>query len=239
MITDLLQCSSFISNIDSKTLQNMLPEMTREKWPRGYYFTTNDTLNQRFYILLRGRVKIGKHHLNNGRELTLFLLGPGDGFNIMALIDKEGNSFQLTTLDEVEVLSASVKQWKKWMDQYPVVRELVEEYASVHIQQLSDLASELALDSTMTRLVQLLLRHYDIQQMPIACNLIKGLSQEELAHLVGSVRPVVARMLGDLRRRGLINIAKNGELNILNKQGLLKIVNKNSYIEPAHKSIMS
>ncbi len=227
MITDLLRYSSFISKIDKKILQTIQPAMTRERWPRGYYLTTHNSLNQRFYILLSGRVKIAKNHLNNGRELTLFLLGPGDGFNVMALIDKGGKNFQLTTLDEVEVLSAPIDQWKEWMERYPVIRELIEEYAAFHIQQVSDLASELALDNTMTRLVHLLLRHYDIQHMSSACNLIKGLSQEELAQLIGTVRPVVGRMLSELKRAGLIEIAKNGELSVLDKQGLLEMAEKN------------
>jgi len=226
VITNLMQCSPLVSKIDNDVFQIMLLKMKRERWPRDHYLTTQSFLTQRFFILLKGRIKIVQHHFNNGRELTLFLLGPGDGFNIMSLIDRGGKNYQLTTLDEVEILSASVDQWLEWIERYPSVRKSVEEYSASQIQRLSELASELALDDTMTRLIHLLIRYYDTPDTLAACNLIKGLSQEELAQLIGTVRPVVARLLGELRRSGLIDMA-NGELRILDKQGLLLTANKN------------
>ena len=225
MISSLLQCSPLVSKIDNDAFQIMLLKMKREKWPRDYFLTTQSFLTQRFFILLKGRIKIVQHHFNNGRELTLFLLGPGDGFNIMSLINSGGRNYQLTTLDEVEILSASVDQWLEWIDRYPSVRKSVKEYSASQMQRLGELASELALDDTMTRLIHLLLRYYNDPCKPKVCNLIKNLSQEELAQLVGTVRPVVARLLGELRRSGLIQIA-NGELRIIDKQGLLLVANK-------------
>lgn len=223
LFNPVFQCSPFASKIDKEQLSKMLPAMRCERWPRGYYSMIHNSPSQQFYILLKGRVKIGLHHVNNGRELTLFLLGPGDGFDIMGLIDGSESHYQITALDDVEVLSAPIKQWQACMAQYPSVRKFVEEYAAKQIQRLRELAGALALDDTMTRLIHMLLRHYDTNQTPANCNLIYDLSQEELSQLIGTVRPVIARLLGKLKRNELIEIV-NGNLHIIDKQGLLEMV---------------
>lgn len=70
----------------------------------------------------------------------------------------------------------------------------------------------------MTRLVHLLLRHFDGNTRGL--NLIDHLPQEELANLIGTVRPVVARLLGELRRDGAVEMS-NGDLRIADLQCLL------------------
>lgn len=206
--------------VDERFLLNMVTCMQREHWPRGYLLKSPEETQERFHILLKGRVKVGRHHVDNGRELTFCLLGPGDGFNILTLINCRGPyDLQVRTLDEVEALSAPVDRWSRWMEEYPVLRQSMAADASVHIENLCQLASELALDDTMTRLVHLLLRHF--HDKPRGLNLIHDLSQEELANMIGTVRPVVARLLGELRRDGVVDFS-GGVLSIANPERLVE-----------------
>jgi len=207
------------SKIDRRALLSMLPEMRREHWPRGYGFKDPEQTKDRFYLLLKGRVKIGRHHLDSGRELTLFLLGPGDAFNALNLIDGGVGNMEIYTLDEVEVLSVPTERWLVWMAQYPPLHKAIAELAASQIGRLSDLASELALDDTMTRLLHLISRYFNNSSHGL--NLIHNLPQEELAHMIGTVRPVVARLLGELKRDGVIN-TDGGEIHVRNLQRLLE-----------------
>jgi len=206
------------SEIDRRTLLSMLPAMRREQWPRGYAFKDPEQTKHRFYLLLKGRVKIGRHHLDNGRELTLFLFGPGDVFNALNLIDGGVHNMEIYTLDEVEVLSVPTERWLAWMRQYTPLHKAIAALAASQIGRLSDLASELALDDTMTRLVHLISRYFNNSSYGL--NLIQNLPQEELAHMIGTVRPVVARLLGELKRDGLIN-TDGGEIHVRNLERLL------------------
>ncbi|MBI1195560.1 MAG: helix-turn-helix domain-containing protein [Gammaproteobacteria bacterium] len=206
--------------VDERFLLNMVTCMQREHWPRGYLLKCPEETQERFHLLLTGRVKIGRHHVDNGRELTFCVLGPGEGFNILNLIDCRGPyDLQIRTLDEVEALSAPVDRWSRWMDEYPVLRQSMAAIAAERIENLCQLASELALDDTMTRLVHLLLRHFNDRRRSL--NLIRDLSQEELANMIGTVRPVVARLLGELRRDGVIDFS-DGVLTIANLERLLE-----------------
>ncbi len=211
--------SPLFMGVDDQTLLNMLPVMQRERWPRGYCFNKPDQTGKRFYLLLKGRVKIGRLRPENGRELTLFLLGLGEGFNVLNLIDGGGHDLQITALDEIEVLSAPVERWLGWMEQYSMLRSAMANVAATYIERLSELAGELALDDTMTRLAHLLLRYFDSSSHGLG--LIHDLPQEELANMIGTVRPVIARLLGELRRDGAIDTV-NGKLHVSDFQRLLE-----------------
>jgi len=208
--------SPLFSGIDSQSLQNMFSTMHRDHWPRGFKVESL-RLKRRFYILLKGRVKVSRYHPDSGRELILFLLGPGEAVNCLNLIDNERCDLQISTLDEVEVLSASTEQWLEWMGKHQSIHKAMTKIETHQVEHLSNLVSELAFDNTMTRLTGLLLRYLDRSKNTL--KLIHDLSQEELAHMIGSVRPVVARLLGELRREGVIGIY-DGKIRVLNQKSL-------------------
>lgn len=214
----ILQSSSLFSGFTQAQLLDMLNGMRHEDWPRGYSLNSAEQLNEHFYLLIKGRVKVGRHHLENGRELTLFLLGPGDAFNVLSLVDGGAHGLHVTTLDAVDVLSAPMGQWLHWLDQYPSLRSAMAAQASRQIEHITNLACELALDDTMTRLVNLLLRYFDVSSG--ASNLIRDLPQEELANMIGTVRPVVARLLARLREEGIVDMSGR-ELSVHDLSSLL------------------
>jgi len=111
-------------------------------------------------------------------------------------------------------MSAPVEQWLVWMEIYPVF------HRAMH--QLSELASDLALYDTMTRLVHLILRYFNGKERGglARMNLIKDLPHDELAHMIGTVRVVVNRLLGELHHEGLIN-TRGGELHVCELKKLL------------------
>ena len=219
----ILSQSPLLNKLNNEVVLSMLSVMRRDIWPRGYTLTSAENTNTRFYLILKGRIKICRSHSENGRELTLFLLGPGDGFNVLNMIDGSNEYFINNTLDEVEVVSAPVATWLEWLDQYPVLRTSMAEVAADHIQRLSELACELALDDAMTRLIHLLVRYFNNSSYGL--NLIQDLPQEELANMIGSVRPVVSRLLGELKRDGLIYM-DGGEIHVRDLNLLLNKASK-------------
>lgn len=218
----LLSQSPLFHGVDQEIIMKLISLMQRQQWPRGYHMSSSQQFEGKFYLILKGRVKVGRHHLTNARELTLFLLGPGDGFNILSLIDGAGKNLQVDTLDEVEVLSTSRQNWIDWMEQYPSLLESMAKAAAAQIEHLTDLATELAMDDTMTRLVHLLLRYFNPSSN--GQNLIKDLPQEELAQMIGTVRPVLARLLTELRNEGIVAV-EGREINVQNMEQLLARAN--------------
>jgi CRP/FNR family cyclic AMP-dependent transcriptional regulator len=225
---NILGASPMFTGVDQGILRTMVDALIMERWPeRSVVMAPHKTVT-RFYVLLGGRVKITRQNMKNGREVTLFLLGPGDGFNIVSLMDDQPQDVCAQTLDAVEVLSGSIEQWKAWLEAYPVFRLAVRKYVYQRLRDLCELASDLALHDTMTRLAHLLLRYCSDRLTCPDINLIGDLSHEELAHMIGTVRVVVNRLLAELKREGIID-TQGGKLHVMNMEKLLQKTEQQLY----------
>lgn len=218
---DLLVQSPLFQGLATADLQQIAARLEAEAWPPRKLVMTPEETCRRFYVLLQGRVKVTRQNADTGRELTLFLLGPGDGFNVISLLDGKRHDVIAETLDPVIAVSASIDLWHDWLDRYPALRHAMRRYIDWQMRQLSELATDLALHDTMARLVHLILRNYEASQNDPRRNLLRGLSHEELAHLIGTVRVVVNRLLRELRQEGVIRY-QDGEIKVLDLQQLLQ-----------------
>ncbi len=217
---ELLKQSPLFQALATPDLQQIASMLEVEEWPPRKIVMNPEATCKRFYILLQGRVKVTRQNAETGRELTLFLLGPGDGFNVISLLDGKRHDVIAETLDPVIAVSAPIALWHAWLDRYPPLRDAMRRYIDRQMRQLSELATDLALHDTMARLAHLILRNYEASQADPRRNLLRGLSHEELAHLIGTVRVVVNRLLRELRQEGVIKY-QDGEIKILDLQKLL------------------
>lgn len=213
--------SPLFYGLDRSVLQEIAPLLDVEQWPSRQVVMAPEATCRRFYILLQGRVKITRQNLETGRELSLFLLGPGDGFNIVSLLDGGRHEVIAVTLDPVIAVSVPIATWHNWLDSYPCLRNAMRHYIDQQMRQLSELATDLALHDTMARLAHLILHNYEQSRANPRRDLLHGLSHEELAHLIGTVRVVVNRLLKELREEGVIEY-QGGEMHVLNLQKLLR-----------------
>ena len=219
----VLSESPLFAGLEHSVLTEMVDTLSVVHWvPHAAVMTQAETLT-RFYVLLRGRVKITRANARTGREVTLFLLGPGDGFSVVSLLDGQPHEVDAETLDPVDALSGPTALWNSWLDRYPAFRKAMRRYLLARMQEVSELAGDLALHDTMTRLVHLILRYFDglDPKAPPRPNLIKDLSDEELAYMIGTVRVVMNRLLGELKREGVID-TRGGELHVRNLEKLLR-----------------
>jgi CRP/FNR family transcriptional regulator, cyclic AMP receptor protein len=218
-----LRASPLFKGLEEEAMCHIIDALKSEQWPKHRVVMTPEDTMHRFYLLVKGRVKVVNQNPKTGRMITLFLLGPGDGFNVISLLGGQRHELTVETLDDVEALSAPVEQWIKWLGTYPALHLAMHRYVISRLHELSELASDLALYDTMTRLVHLILRYFGDSDgdLPNRSNLIKDLPHAELAHMIGTVRVVVNRLLGELRDEGLINTG-GGELHVKNLEKLLQ-----------------
>jgi len=219
---DILKQSPLFAGMDRKSLKEVSDALVQESHPKNSDILADVHTDGRFYVIAHGRVKVTRSNGHNGRELTLWLLGPGDGFDIVSLLDSHRHAVSAWTLDEVQTLSAPIAWFHEWLEQYPLFRQAVYRYIAKQLRDLVELADDLALHDTMTRLTHLLLRHFEPAKRTGArgVNLIRDLSHEELASLIGSVRVVVNRLLARLKKEAVVEL-HNGEVGIVNLKRLL------------------
>lgn len=215
--------SPLFAGVDHPTLRQMAGAFTPEVWPKGSEIAGPAESARCFRIIVSGRVKIASSNSEDGREITLWLLARGDGFDVVSLLDGKPHLVSARALDQVETLAIPLRALQRWLERSEALRLAMNRYIAQQLRALTNLATDLAVHDTMTRLAGLLLRHFDPKAAGRdgSVNLIRDLPQEELASLVGSVRVVVGRLLGELKREAIVDI-KGRALRVLDLKRLVR-----------------
>ncbi|MBX3686889.1 MAG: Crp/Fnr family transcriptional regulator [Rhodocyclaceae bacterium] len=140
----------------------------------------------------------------NGREITLSLLGEGDYFGELALLDDAPRSASVIALERGELLQLSQQAFLELIENDPKVMHTVVRNLVSRIRSLTDSVRALALVDVFGRISRLFSSlaqeqgdHHVIEQR---------LTQQEIANLVGASREMVNRILRDLVTGGYIEI---------------------------------
>jgi len=91
-----------------------------------------------FYIILSGKVKIYHMNLNNGKEQTLYLLGRGDMYDTVTLLDGKPHEVMSEVLEGGEVLRVPIAKVREWIYRYPVFGEIVLKYVASQVRQVEE-----------------------------------------------------------------------------------------------------
>lgn len=217
---EVLEQSPLFSALGETVLCEMLRDLQYQTRPKGETAISPQQASDYFYLIISGRAKVSVYNPENGREHILFLLGPGDGFDLISLLDGAWHEAVATPLDEMGVLYTTVEKAKRWIDQHPTFNRAFLPYLGKQMHTLASQAADLSLCDTETRLSRLVLRNLVQNNFPNEVHLINDLSQEAIASMIGSVRVIVARHLQHWKKEKIIS-GKRGHWSILDLQTLL------------------
>jgi len=213
--------SPLFRNVDNVLLKDMLQIFRYKTRAQGETAISPEQASDLFYIIISGRAEISVYNPDNGREHILFLLGPGDGFDLISLLDGEWHDAIATALDDMEVLCTTVQQAREWLNQNPDFNRAFLPYLGQQMHGLADQVTDLSLFDTETRLARLILRNLVPDKIVQEISLINDLSQETLASMIGSVRVVVTRHLSNWKQKKII-CGRRGSWSVLDLQALLE-----------------
>ncbi len=212
-----LQQSPLCKGLNRQLLEDMMRLFTRRCWGKGTRLSEQQRRNY-FHIILNGRLKLTRTHPETGRAITLWLLGPGDGYDIISLLDGREHDIMPVVLDDIETLTTRADTARKWIAEHPEFNRCFLPYIGEQMRRLEDLSTNLALHDTITRLARLILHYVDLKNNSPAKNnypvqLINDFSHETLAGMVGSVRTVINRHLHHLKKDGIVDFHR-GHLTV-------------------------
>ncbi len=208
----------------------ILPHLKPISWAEHSLVMDVSETKKRFFLIASGRVSVEAQHPQNGRSVSLFLLGPGEGHNLVTLLDGQPHEVLAESLDEVEAVHAPLTLWRQWLNDYPPMRQAAMRCAARRLRELAEFNEDLALHDTTTRLAHLLLLHLENEPtVDGAPPRLQGLSHGDIARLIGSTRVVITRLIGRFRREGILH-AGNGVLRIADLERLLQKAERRFHI---------
>jgi CRP/FNR family transcriptional regulator len=184
------------------------PGAARE-YPRGAVLFVEGQAPHGVYVLCRGRAKLYTCSAD-ARVLITDIAGPGDVLGLSAVVSGRPYEVSARALDACRLRFIGREEFLRMLDERAGVaahatRQLSFNYRTAHRQ-----ASLLGLaHSAARKLASVLLEH---RALGGACDVHGAggdlaLTHEEIGQLIGASRETVTRLLGDFKRKSLIEVA--------------------------------
>ena len=173
----------------------------RQAYGRGQLFFSQNDPGDGLYLVDSGRVKVCLAQ-EEDEEVILGLLGPGEYFGEMALIDAESRSTTAMAYQDCELRFIPKRDFRRLLRESNELAQNLLQGLSERLRSANDLIAALATQDVTGRVTRLLLQYADIEKSQLV--VVEPLTQQDVAKMVGASREMVNRSLQELPRRGLI-----------------------------------
>ncbi|HJW24660.1 MAG TPA: cyclic nucleotide-binding domain-containing protein [Rhodocyclaceae bacterium] len=198
------------SGLDEGELERLSRVARRRRAERGEYIVREGESTDFLYILLAGRAKVTNSD-EDGKEIILALLGPGEFFGEMGLIDDSPRSADVVAQEPCELLILGSGEFQRcWRENFPVARKLMQ----ILVGRLRDAdrkIESLALLDVYGRVARLLIEMSEEQNGRRVVK--RKISKQEMARMIGASREMVTKVMRDLEAGSYI--AYEGDLLVI------------------------
>jgi CRP/FNR family cyclic AMP-dependent transcriptional regulator len=191
---------------------NLLVQVAQRRgYPRHALVVRDGDPGERLHLLRKGRAKVYLAS-PDGREVILAILGPGDFFGDMALIDDEPCSASVMTLEESEFVSIGKDEFRRVLISSPSMAVNLLTAMSQRLREADRQIESLALKDVQARVAQVLrqIAEPDDGDLVVPARL----THRDIAAMAGAAREVVTRALRVLEDSGVLRV--DGRRIILN-----------------------
>jgi len=209
-----LKAVPFFTQLTERELELVRSLSTEKHYPKNAVVLTEGEMGDSLFMIRSGKVKvfIGDQE---GREMILKILGPGDFFGEMSMIDKQPRSASITTLEASVFLVLSHAAFEKCIEQVPRIATVVMRILAQRVREADKKIGTLALMDVYGRVASTLLELAVMDNGKLMVG--EKLSQQDLANMVGASREMVNRILKDLSERGFISV-ESKSITIINRE---------------------
>jgi len=162
------------------------------------------------FVVASGRVKVVITS-SDGKEFILTVLGPGQVFGEMALLESAPRSASVVTLSAVEVLVINRSDFQRLLDSNPRISQRLMAILSRRLRRANSKMESLAYMDVAGRLARYLLdlaRDHG-QRLGNGWVVVRRPTHSDIAHSIGTSRETVSRLINEFEEGfGLVNKGK-------------------------------
>jgi CRP/FNR family cyclic AMP-dependent transcriptional regulator len=201
--TMVLKAVPLFSGCQEEQLRILASMVTRRSVPRGTLVLNAGDQTDSLYIVLSGRLKVLMSD-SDGKEVILSILGPGEFFGEMGLIDDSPRSASVLAIEPCELLSISKRDFKTCLAQNFEMAMAVMKGLVRRLREADRKIGSLALLDVYGRVARLLL---DMSESVDGQKIVtKRLPKQDIAKMIGASREMVSRVMKDLQMGGYIEM---------------------------------
>ncbi len=201
--TAVLKAVPLFASFPEDQLRMLTTMVTRRSASRSTTIMAGGDATDSLYIVLSGRLKVMMSD-SDGKEVILSILGPGEFFGEMGLIDDEPRSASVVTIEPCELLSISKRDFKKCLLENSEMSMAVMRGLVRRLREADRKIGSLALLDVYGRVARLLL---DMAENVNGEKVVtKRLPKQDIAKMIGASREMVSRVMKDLQTGGYIEM---------------------------------
>ncbi len=203
-----------LSSLNEQQLETLAAASARRNFPKGRTIVAEGEPSQSLYILLSGRAKVQRSD-SEGKEVILAVLGSGDFFGEMSLIDDAPRSASVITLESCDFMSINKDSFKAILMQNSEVSLAIMRGLVKRLREADKKIETLALLDVYGRVARVLL---DFSENVDGERIVKNkLPRQEIAKMIGASREMVSRVMKGLEIDGYIVPLPEGRLMLREK----------------------
>jgi CRP-like cAMP-binding protein len=198
------------SDLTNHELGHLAVSGSRRKFPAKNVVFQEGEPGEVLLIILSGKVKVllsGK----NGQEFILALLGPGNFFGEMAILESAPRSASVITVEPCEFLLLSQKDVTALLKKHPTIALKILKNLSQRLRKTNEHIRSLVMFDIYGRVSRCLLNLAETQGGRANGQFLvpNRPSFQELANMVGCSRETLSRAIKALKDNGCLTVTRN------------------------------
>ena len=202
--SDFLASIPLFSGLDDAELQQFAALTRERQYPKGSVILFEHDPGDSLFMVREGRVKVvlvGE----DGREVILGVLGVGEYFGELSLIDDRPRSAHVIAMEDSTLLVLRREDFRRRVESNPAVAWSLLLELSRRLRQADEKIGGLVLLDVPGRIARLLL---DLVEETGADMIDKPLTHQTIAQMIGASRETVSRAMREFQDDGWIAVER-------------------------------
>ena len=200
-VTSILRTTTLLGTVPAEDLNALAAASRLRGYRRGQIVFTRSDPGDTVIVVVSGRVKVTVRSADGG-ELTLAVIHPGGVLGELGVVDGGARSADAETLGDCQLLLIPREAVRDICARVPAAAQALTNSIAATLRRLTEATADLVFLDLPRRVAKILLN----QPRGDDGTIRHKMSQEELAHQVGSTRQSVNAALRGFERRGWIEM---------------------------------
>jgi CRP/FNR family cyclic AMP-dependent transcriptional regulator len=195
----------FFSRLDDMTIRLFEKTAVRKKYPKNSILLSKGDESDSLYIICSGKAHVIARD-EQGKEIVLSVMGPGEYFGEMAALDGGPRSATIVTKEPSEILVIRGNDFRDSLSSNPDLMFNLVRVLLMRLRIADEKIESLAFMNVYGRVTSFLMQSAEPQGDTWIVR--EALTHQEIADMVGSSRETVSRAIKELQKAGHISIEK-------------------------------
>lgn len=208
-ILDHLCRIPLFAHLNLEALKKIAAITQERRYGKGRIIFMEGEPGEAIYLLKKGKIKLSRQ-TEDGREHILHLVNAGQVFAEVVLFDEGGYPATAETLEDCQLVVIRNQDLNETIKTDPQIALAMLKIMARRLRAAQEKVASLALYDATRRVITILLRLAEEHGVtdPEGIRISILLTNQELANLAATSRETVSRILSDLRRQEILEIAR-------------------------------